>query len=65
MFFLRDPYYMPQSFCKTQPYAPDDPRGCFVLTHDPPVPTGFFFSITIFQTLYIMIVVEILTCCHV
>jgi hypothetical protein len=33
-----DPYYMPESFCKTQKNAPKDPRGCFVLTHDPPVP---------------------------
>jgi hypothetical protein len=38
--FKIDPFFKDPTFCKSQPRAkPNDPRGCFVLNHDPPVPT--------------------------
>jgi hypothetical protein len=35
-FIDSDPHYMHQNFCISQNNVQNDPRGCFVLNHDPP-----------------------------
>lgn len=39
-----DPHYMNASFCASQPRVAQDPRGCFVLSHDVPVTSRAYNS---------------------
>jgi hypothetical protein len=40
-----DPYYQPASFCTSQPRSSQDPRGCFVLIHNPPSRDVSYFTL--------------------